>query len=97
LVKNVSVNTKITGGRNMNTNRYIQDYLVAEHQSERLQEAEQRRNATHAASSHNALRHLIGRSGALLVALGLRMERIEQVKHETAFVAGGTSVSGRLR
>ncbi len=81
----------------MNTNRYIQDYLVVEHQHERLQEAEQRRNAAHAASSHNALRHLIGRSGALLVALGSRMERIEQTKHDTAFVTRGVTVSGRLR
>ena len=80
----------------MNTNRYIQDYLVAEHQRERLQEAEDRRNAMQSASSHNALRHIIGRSGALLVALGSRMERIEQVKQENTFVSRGTVVSGRL-
>ena len=81
----------------MNTNRYIQDYLVAEHQRERLQEAEDRRNAAQSASSQNALRHVIGRSGALLVALGSWMERAEQVNCETPIVSSGPIVSGRLQ
>ena len=80
----------------MTTNHYIQDYLVAEQQRERLQEAENQRRANEGATPHSGLRHIIGRSGALLIALGSRMERIEQVKHETTFVRGA-SVSGRLR
>ena len=80
----------------MTTNRYIQDYLLAEQQRERLQEAENQRLANEGAATHNGLRHIIGRSGALLVALGSRMERIEQVKRETTFMRSA-SVSGRLR
>ena len=80
----------------MNTNRYIQDYLVAEHQRECLQEAEERRNVAQSTSSQNALRHVIGRSGAMLVALGSWMERAEQMECESPIVSTGPVVSGRL-
>ena len=68
---------------------YIQDYLLAERQRERLYAAEQCRLARMMSPLH-PLRYVVGRAGVLLITLGSWMKHIEQGKQrhdETPVVA----------
>ena len=75
---------------------YYAEMFVEERQRERLNEVEQNRRAAQAVNHQKrGVRHLIGRSGAFLVMLGMWLEQVEQ--HDTALAATKAApLSGHL-
>ena len=60
-------------------NYYLQEKLIQAHHEELLRQAEQQRLLAHLPGYRESLaRHLTGKLGILLVALGTRLQRLEQ-------------------
>ena len=62
----------------MCNNIYIQEKALEEQQHQHMVEIERRHNAVLATGHREGVRHIIGRSGALLITLGIWLERVER-------------------
>jgi len=68
----------------MSQNKYLQEWLV----TDRYRELEQEREHNHLLASpprqhHSVGRHLMSKFGTMLVALGTRLEQVEQTHEQT--------------
>lgn len=81
----------------MNGNFYIQEKALEELQRTRTREIEQGHLIAQATGDSGGIRHMIGQSGTLLVALGKFLERVERRNMSLPTQAARASLSGHLR